>query len=49
MRTFRSMNEIKKYYFPDAYKKEQWEKMSPKEKGIQMAKEVIEGFKRGEK
>ena len=49
MRTFRSLDEIKKHYFPNTYKKEQWEKMSPKEKGIQMAKEVIEHFKRGEK
>ena len=48
MRTFRSVDDIKKCYFPEAYKKEQWEKMSPEEKGRQMAKEVIEQFKVGE-
>lgn len=48
MKTFRSMEEIKKCYFPSAYKKEQWEKMTPEEKGRQMAIEVIEQFKTGE-
>lgn len=48
MRVFRSIEEIKKHYFPIAYKKEQWEKMSPEEKGRQMAKETVEQFKVGE-
>ena len=48
MKIFRSIEEIKKCYFPDAYKKEQWENMTLEEKGRQMAIEVFEQFKTGE-
>jgi len=39
---FRSITEMKKHYLPEKYKKEQQDKMTPKEKGKQMAKETID-------
>lgn len=47
MRIFRSIGEIKECYFPDAYKKEQWDNMTPKEKGRYLALEIINKVKAG--
>ena len=47
MKVFRSITEVKQHYFPDAYKKEQWEKMTPEEKGRQLGIETINKIKRG--
>ena len=41
MKTFRSLKEIKQHYFPGTYEKEQWDKMTPAEKGKHLAEETI--------
>ena len=41
MTVFRSIEEVEKYYFPDQFKKNQWEKMIPEQKGKAMAAEII--------
>ena len=48
-KVFRSMEEFKKHYFPDAYAKEQEEKrmnLDPKELGKIMAEEFLENIRR---
>lgn len=48
-KVFRSMEEIKKHYFPDAYAKEQKEKriiLDPKELEKLMAEEFLESIRR---
>ncbi|MCK5015173.1 MAG: hypothetical protein KAS66_15290 [Candidatus Omnitrophica bacterium] len=41
MTAFRSIEEVEKQYFPDHFKKNQWDKMTPEEKGRAMAAETI--------
>lgn len=45
MRTFRTLNEIKQYYFPKAYEKERLARISSGEFGKYLAQEIIEGFR----
>ena len=45
MTAFRSIEEVEKQYFPDHFKKKQWDKMTPEEKGRAMAIETIEKIK----
>ena len=40
-RTFKSIEDVKKRYFPGDYKKEQWDSMTPAEKGVFLAQETI--------
>ena len=46
-RTFKNIEDVKKRYFPRAYKKEQWDNMTPAEKGIFLAQETITSVKEG--
>ena len=47
---FRNLDEVKREYFPDAYRKEKekekLEKMAPKEKGSYFGEKTIEKIKR---
>lgn len=45
MTTFRSIEEVEKHYFPDSFRKKQWEMMTPEQKGNVMAKETIKQVK----
>ena len=46
-RTFRSMDEFERHYFPEAYKQKIIERMSPEELGKYMAKETIKELHNG--
>lgn len=43
---FKNIDAVKKHYFPKAYVKEQWDNMTPEQKGKHMAEETIESIKR---
>ena len=45
-RTFRSLDEIKKFYTPKAHEKERLKKMSPKEFGKHLAQEILDKIKK---
>lgn len=42
MTVFRSIEDVEKHYFPEQFKKNQWDKMTPEEKGRALATETIE-------
>ena len=42
---FRSIEEIEKVYFPAAYFKKQWYKMTPEQKGKYLANETMNKIK----
>lgn len=42
---FKSINTVRKYYFPRTYEKEHWDKMIPEEKGKHVVMETIELIK----
>lgn len=44
MTVFRSIEEVEKQYFPDHFKKKQWDEMTLEQKGKAMAEETIKGI-----
>jgi len=46
VQSFRSIEDVKKHYFPDSYKREVWKNMTPAEKGRFLAQETIESVKK---
>ena len=44
MTAFRSIEEVEKQYFPDSFKKKQWDEMTLEQKGKAMAEETIKGI-----
>lgn len=45
METFVNIDLVKKEYFPNTYKKEQYNKMTPEQKGKSLAEETIKKLK----